>query len=147
MLLSEPYLSLCRHHAHQDVLIFNPQDGALSLRRIRLSKQTRERVPSTFGPVPLPGGTSVSLPGMSTLSRLGTSAPADSSHAPSGLSRMMARSTEIVASENVVATWILRRSKEWKEIRRALRAPPAKARLTRVAKPECVSLYCSCVVC
>lgn len=132
-----------RHNHYQDALLFDPRDGTLSLRRITLSKQTRERVPSTFGAVPLPGGTSISLPGVSTLSnRLGSSAPSGTTQPPSALTKMMARSTELVANESVVATWTLRRSKDWKDIRRSLHSPQSRKRPARVAKPEYVLVFC-----
>lgn len=93
------------------------------MRRILLAKQTRDRLSS-------------GLPVVHTLGRLGTSAPTETAHMPSGLSRMMARSSEVVATENIVATWMLRRSKDWKEIRRSLRAPQSRKRPNRIAKPE-----------
>ncbi|EKM58747.1 uncharacterized protein PHACADRAFT_248804 [Phanerochaete carnosa HHB-10118-sp] len=130
--------SLSSQHPHyQDTLLFDPRDGMLSLRRISLLKQTRERTTSTFGTVPLPGGTSISLPGVSTLS--GAQAPAGTARTPSALTKMMARSTELVANENVVATWMLRRSKDWREIRRSLRTPQSWRRLAHVAKPDWIA--------
>ncbi|GJE97284.1 hypothetical protein PsYK624_135000 [Phanerochaete sordida] len=129
--------SLSPSHAHhQDTLLFDPRDGTLSLRRIALSKQTRERVPSTFGSVPLPGGTSISLPGASTLTAQVSSG---GGRAPSALTKMMTRSTELVATENVIATWTLRRAKDWKEIRRTMRPPQPRRRHARVAKPDWLS--------
>ena len=131
----QPLLTfLGSHHSHQDALLFNPLDGSLSLRRITLSRQARDRLASGLSAVPLPRGTSISLPGVNTFGRLGTSAPAEST--PSGLSRMMARSSEVVATESTVATWMLRRAKDWKEIRRSLRAPQSRKRSNRIAKPE-----------
>lgn len=123
------------NHSYQDVLLFNPREGSLSLRRVILSKQARDRLSSGLSAVPLPGGTSISLPGVNTFGRLGTSAPAEGSHVPSGLSRMMARSSEVGATESIVATWMLKRAKDWKELKRPLR-PPSRKRLNRAAKPE-----------
>lgn len=117
---------IARNHSYQDTLLFNPREGSLSLRRILLAKQTRDRLSSGLNAVPV----------VNTLGRLGTSAPTETTHMPSGLSRMMARSSEVVGTENVAATWMLRRSKDWKEIRRALRAPQSRKRPNRVAKPE-----------
>jgi hypothetical protein len=83
------------------------------------------------------------MPGVSTLSRLGSSAPADT-RVPSALSRMMARSTEVVANESIVATWVLKRGKEWKEVRRVMQTSvQPRKRFARVAKPEYVILSIS----
>lgn len=44
------------NHSYQDVLLFNPREGSLSLRRVILSKQARDRLSSGLSAVPLPGG-------------------------------------------------------------------------------------------
>lgn len=126
--------SLSSTHSHfQDTLLFDPRDGTLSLRRIVLARQTRERVPSTFGPVSLPGSTSISLPGTGTLS---TQTTTGSPRAPSALTKMMARSTELVATEHVVATWVLQRAKDWKVVRRPVRTAQPRRRPSRIAKAD-----------
>ncbi|KAL1686523.1 hypothetical protein GGG16DRAFT_64098 [Schizophyllum commune] len=103
---------------HQDVLVFDPADGTLSLRRI-----TTELRPRDAGGMAVSiAGTSISL---STLGALGRSPSvgAGKSGAP-GISPASSASggrdeTPMVlsATEDVVATWRVRRDPEWAEVR------------------------------
>ncbi|EMD31859.1 hypothetical protein CERSUDRAFT_119431 [Gelatoporia subvermispora B] len=91
---------------YQDMLIFDPVDSTLSLRRIFVEKHTAE----------------VSVPLSSSMpSSFGTSKQTNSSpRRPSGLTQMMEKSTEITGRETIVATWQLGRSQGWPEVHRVL---------------------------
>ncbi|KAI0666055.1 hypothetical protein C8Q78DRAFT_1060998 [Trametes maxima] len=123
---------------YKDLLVFDPTDGTLTLRRIFVERPPNDQavVP---GSIPVAGGMSISLPGMSTLSRsMGASPP--SPRVVSGLTQMMERSTDIVGKESVVGTWSLARGRDWPEVRQPLR--PARAgveRAGRVARSDWLS--------
>ena len=126
----------------KDLLVFDPNDGTLSLHRIFVDRAPTDQavVP---GSIPVVGGTSISLPGMSTLSRhMGTSPPAGSSASPraaSGLTQMMERSTDIVGRGSVVGTWSLARGRDWPEVKQSLgQGRPSSGRIGRTAKAEYV---------
>ncbi|KAF8172576.1 hypothetical protein K438DRAFT_178568 [Mycena galopus ATCC 62051] len=95
----------------QDVLVFDPADGVLSLRRITLSALDAPH-----------NGISVSLP--AAVGRLSMSASPPASYVRGG-AVAAARGggevppTELGGREAVVATWSLRRKRGWAEIRRA----------------------------
>lgn len=72
--------------------------------------------------VPVVGGASISLPGMSTLNRIGTS-PHNYHNSPaktSVLTQMIEKPTELIARENQVGTWQLGRGQDWPEVRNVL---------------------------
>lgn len=102
---------------YQDILIFDPADGILSLRRFTIELRTHDRGLSI--PTPLPGlsPTSISLPGMSP-SRLSASSP--SGPGKSGLTRMMESPPELIGRDNVIATWSLQRHRDWGDIQQVL---------------------------
>lgn len=122
--------------SHEDMLIFDPHDGKLSLRRITLSKRSKDDLSATIRGVAVPSA-SISLPGVSTLSRIaGSSANLVTPiRQPSALSRMMERS-ELVARDHVVATWLLKRSVDWKEMRRTFRSPTISRAVSTVRSPS-----------
>jgi hypothetical protein len=101
-----------RARNHQDVLLFDPADGTLSLRRITLER----RAARESGTLAIPLATSISLPSTGTLARMTNSSPTK----PSGLTQMMDRPAELVAREAVVATWKLKRGQGWKEVKHKL---------------------------
>ena len=103
--------------------MFDPTDGSLSLRRFTLEMRPREQPLSFRAPVP---GTSASLPGAGLPARLSGASPPKTAGQPSGLSRMMDTHTELVAKDSVVASWSLKRSMDWREIR-AILTPPSPA--------------------
>ncbi|KAI0333347.1 hypothetical protein GY45DRAFT_1344085 [Cubamyces sp. BRFM 1775] len=103
---------------YKDLLVFDPTDGTLTLRRIFV-----------VGSIPVPGGMSISLPGMSTLSRsMGASPPSANSglgvspRKVSGLTQMMERGTDITGRESVVGTWSLARGRDWPEVKPVVKA-------------------------
>ncbi|KAJ7256566.1 hypothetical protein C8J57DRAFT_1136067, partial [Mycena rebaudengoi] len=100
----------------QDVLVFDPADGVLSLRRVTLALEPASHAAGLPISVSLPAG------------RLGVSmsvspptygSPA-SSYAAGGGAGEPAAGMELGAREAVVATWSLRRRRGWAEIRRAV---------------------------
>ncbi|TFK84177.1 hypothetical protein K466DRAFT_527701 [Polyporus arcularius HHB13444] len=128
---------------YKDMLVFDPNDGTLTLHRIYAERPP----PDQIGSIPVAGGMSISLPGMSTLaSRMSTSAspPAGTSMRTggSGLTQMMERGTEMVGRENVVGTWSLARGRDWPEVKQSLRSGGGRAgvgRAGRIAKADWLS--------
>lgn len=98
---------------YQDILVFDPTDGSLALRRLVLELRNLDHVLSLPSVI---HGTSASLPGTSPAGRLSTS-PSSSGGRPSGLSRMMEAPTEVIAKEAIVASWNVKRKHDWGEIR------------------------------
>ncbi|KAJ7637387.1 hypothetical protein DFH06DRAFT_655538 [Mycena polygramma] len=112
----------------QDVLVFDPADGVLSLRRITLTFEAPHTAVAGMQ-IPL----SVSLPAAKAAGRMGMSMSAS----PPGYAGSYARGAatggggaggagagdgavgELGGKESVVATWSLRRRRGWAEIRRA----------------------------
>ena len=119
--------------SHQDILLFDSRDGTLSLNRVSLSLRRRGDLSSTIRTGSI-ANASISLPGVSTMSRLAGSLPTPTRQ-PSALTRMMERS-ELVGDSAVIATWSLRRTAEWQEIRQPFRPRPAARPSSRRAKAE-----------
>ncbi|KAA1478047.1 hypothetical protein DENSPDRAFT_632230 [Dentipellis sp. KUC8613] len=109
---------------YQDVLMFDPADGTLSLRRFVIDVQSTERSLSVPGSVPGLGGTSISLPSRPSFGKTSVSPPAGGS----GISKMLDKPAELTARETEVATWGLKRRRDWGEIKRSLTDVPAHAR-------------------
>lgn len=84
---------------YQDILLFDPADGVLSLRRLTLEKRV-VRDQTVVQAV-----ASISLPGMGAAGKLSSSP----SHRMASASQTADPQTELVARENVQATWTLRR--------------------------------------
>ena len=127
--------------------MFDPTDGTLTLRRIFVERSASASGDGqAVGSIPIPGGMSISLPGMSTLSRsMGASPPSTNSglgvspRKVSALTQMMERGTDIVGKESVVGTWTLARGRDWPEVKQVMK--PAKLGdepSGRVAKSEYV---------
>ncbi|TFY56225.1 hypothetical protein EVG20_g9014 [Dentipellis fragilis] len=113
---------------YQDVLVFDPADGTLSLRRFVIDVQSTEHSLSVPGSVPGLGGTSISLPSRPSFGRMSVSPPAGGS----GISKMLEKPAELTARDTEVATWGLKRRRDWGEIKRSLidvtaHAKPVKA--------------------
>jgi hypothetical protein len=111
---------------YQDLILFEPVDGLLSLRRATLERKRNDSTLSlsVSQHVPVIGGSSMSLPSMGPLSRLGSSPPSAQGSSPqsgSALSQLIRPSGEVFAREDTVATWHLRRAKDWKEIHQVVR--------------------------
>ncbi|KAK7038575.1 hypothetical protein R3P38DRAFT_2615759 [Favolaschia claudopus] len=110
-----------RARGAQDVLVFDPSDGVLSLRRVAVGVEA----PHANVEVPL-GPISVSLPA-AAVSRLSMSASPPSyaqqqqrgGGAAGGGVGVDSMAGELVGKESVVATWKLGRRSGWPEIRRA----------------------------
>ena len=113
----------------QDVLLFDPADGVLSLRRLSLDKHfVREHslgMAAAAASVQALGVTSVSLPGMGGAGRLAgsPSRSGSSGHRSSTLDPPVA---ELVAQESTVATWDLQRQTNWVEIKQSIMSPDNK---------------------
>lgn len=88
--------------------------------------------------VPVVGGTSISLPGMSTLNRLSTS-PQSSHNSPgktSVLTQMIEKPIDLIARESRIGTWQLGRGQDWPDVRRVLRQPPQARVLDRTSRSK-----------
>ncbi|TFK32507.1 hypothetical protein BDQ12DRAFT_692387 [Crucibulum laeve] len=124
---SPPLSSRQRHIPtnFQDVLVFDPVDGVLSLRRFVLDQRPKEQGITASVSSAL-GATSISLPGMGGTGRLSSSPSTTggntkiSSTKASRLSEMLTSTMELTASENIIATWNVQRQRDWGEIKRAL---------------------------
>ncbi|KAF5309146.1 hypothetical protein D9619_012845 [Psilocybe cf. subviscida] len=100
---------------YQDVLVFDPADGVLSLRRLTLEKRA-VRDQSVVHAV-----TSISLPGMGGAGRL-SSSPSNRTAFAGGPAEPQ---LELVARENVQATWTLRRGRAGPEVKISVEAHQA----------------------
>lgn len=103
----------------QDVLLFDPSDGVLSLRRVMLEQRPRDTGAFSYTLANLP--TSMSLPGTGAAGRLSTS-PHNrigvASAKTSGLTQMMLEAaSELHGRDTMVATWQLRRHRDWSEVK------------------------------
>ncbi|KIM42507.1 hypothetical protein M413DRAFT_444245 [Hebeloma cylindrosporum] len=110
---------------YQDLLLFDPVDGVLSLRRLIIDKHpVKESIGSgVAASVQAFGVTSISFPGMGGGDRISLSP------STSGASRGGSRTShspqvggdpqmELFAKEGMVATWDLRRKRDWAEFKR-----------------------------
>lgn len=107
----------------QDLLLFDPSDGVLSLRRVMLEQRPRDTGAFSYTLANLP--TSISLPGTSTAGRLSTS-PHNrvgvASAKTSGLTQMMLETaSELHGRDTMIATWQLRRHRDWSEVKHVQR--------------------------
>ncbi|KAF5344506.1 hypothetical protein D9756_011356 [Leucocoprinus leucothites] len=119
----------------QDILVFDPADGVLSLRRITIDQRVKDQLGGlAAAAVGVGGVVSRSLPGTvgSPMTRISAS--------PGSVSRTSSTSTstaagdvrgasgahaqevvmELVGRGDVMATWNLQRKRDWKEIRKAI---------------------------
>ena len=105
---------------YQDILIFDPSDGSLSLRRMTISTRIAE-TSSFLSSLPIPTGTSISLPGMGFMGRTSSASPptpvALSSATPAGMEHLQ---TELVAKDATIATWNLTRDSKSTDVRERL---------------------------
>lgn len=128
----------------QDLLVFDPNDGILSLRRITTDIRAKDHgggglsVAASVSMSALGvGATSVSLPGLGGAGKLGSlsslsSSPSSVAYSVSAASSSHASSSrqannidldatrELVGRESVVATWNLQRTRDWEEIRQPI---------------------------
>ena len=109
--------------------MFDPLDGMLSLRRLTPSRRTQES--TSFSAQSPRVNASISLPGVNTINRF-----AGADKQPSALTRLMGVSSRLVCQEAHVATWILRRNTDWKEIKQPIVVQVNPRVLERLAKSE-----------
>lgn len=114
------------------MLVFDSLDATLSLRRVFVERATEDSASGL-----LPGATSMSLPGPSSLARLGMSP--SSNVAKSGLSQMMEGSSHLAARESRVGSWNLRRAVDWREIRQVVFQKPGAYRRDRPQRADWLS--------
>ncbi|KAF8801837.1 hypothetical protein BYT27DRAFT_7114060, partial [Phlegmacium glaucopus] len=114
----------------QDVLLFDPADGVLSLRRLSLDQHlVREQglgMAAAAASVQALGVTSISLPGMGGAGKLAVS---PSRSGGSGNKQSLVADSpvvELVAKESTVATWHLQRRTDWVEIKQPIVSPNVK---------------------
>lgn len=104
--------------------MFDPADGSLSLRRCEISLRSYEQNLSVPSAVPGIGGTSISLPSRPSFGRVSAPSPAaatSSRNKSSGVAQAQDKPTEMVAHESEVATWNLRRGRDWPVVKAPVR--------------------------
>lgn len=114
-----------RRSNFQDILVFNPADGSLSLRRCLIGAHTTEQTLAVPASVPGIGGTSISLPSRPSLGRVSAALPAPgiaSRARASGAAPDQDKPTAIVGHESEVATWNLRRGRGWPVVKVSVRS-------------------------
>ncbi|KAH9853231.1 hypothetical protein C2E23DRAFT_884844 [Lenzites betulinus] len=128
---------------YKDLLVFDPVDGTLTLRRVFIDRPSAEPQHQAYshshGAVSIPGGMSISLPGMSTLGRSVGAAVSSSppARAVSGLTQMMTeRGAEVVGRESIVGTWNLVRGRNWPEVKQSVRFAQVGERRGKVARSD-----------
>ncbi|KAF8990198.1 hypothetical protein BDQ17DRAFT_1433964 [Cyathus striatus] len=104
---------LSRRSGCQDVLVFDPVPGKLSLYRVTVTERTRDQGLSLSGPLSSLGRPSISLPGVGGGGQLGVS-PSTSRAAPS--TPTAAALTELSCEAQVAAFWHVRRQRNWTEV-------------------------------
>ncbi|KAH9167567.1 hypothetical protein EDB89DRAFT_2074692 [Lactarius sanguifluus] len=119
--LSPPHR--CRRSNFQDILMFDPADGSLSLRRCEITLRPYEQNLSVPSAVPGIGGTSISLPSRPSFGRVSAPlpAPATTSRNKPTVAQAQDKPTEMVGYESEVATWNLRRGRDWPMVRAPVR--------------------------
>jgi hypothetical protein len=116
---------LKRAKNYQDLLVFDPVDGVLSLRRLAIDKhpEKEQGIGGVAASVHALGVTSISLPGMGGAGRLSSSpstrgtAGALSSGRSTSSAKVEEPPMELVGKETVEATWNLKRGRDWVEIK------------------------------
>lgn len=129
----------------QDLLLFDPSDGVLSLRRVMLEQRPRDTGAFSYTLANLP--TSMSLPGGSATGRVSTS-PHNrvgvASTKTSGLTQMMLETaSELHGRDTMIATWQLRRHRDWGEVKHVQRLnarSPGRMPIVKYALPSTKSL-------
>ena len=125
-ILSHQIPTKLQQQQFQDVLLFDPADGVLSLRRLSLDKHfVREQglgMAAAAASVQALGVTSISLPRMGGAGRLARS-PTRAGGSSGVVDPPVA---ELVAKESNVATWHLQRRTDWVEIKQRIFNPDIK---------------------
>ncbi|KAG5653843.1 hypothetical protein H0H81_010116 [Sphagnurus paluster] len=111
----------------QDILLFDPVDASLTLRRVLLEMRSKEQGvgAGVAGLVGALGGTSISLPGMGMMAIGGTAgSPGAAGRRSNSRSRaaqgQVEAQAELAARESTIMTWSLRK-RESGEVRKILR--------------------------
>ncbi|KAJ3772601.1 hypothetical protein FB446DRAFT_643226, partial [Lentinula raphanica] len=125
----------------QDVLVFDPLDGILSLRRIFVDvKPKLGDGPSILGTnLGSVGslGASRSLPATNAVGRLsGSASPGTSPVGTTGAFPTKAENGELTSRESTVASWHLRRGKDWPEKKEVLKTDPRRGLNTTTGQPN-----------
>lgn len=108
---------LTRGTNYQDILVFDPVDGVLALRRLTIDKQPVKEQGLGASMHAL-GVTSISLPGMGGAGRLSASPAGRASEAAAAAGvRAGEPAMELVVREGVEATWDLKRARDAVEIK------------------------------
>ncbi|KAI0059285.1 hypothetical protein BV25DRAFT_1961843 [Artomyces pyxidatus] len=124
----------------QDILLFDPMDGSVSLRRFIVELRPYETNLSVPSSVPGLGGTSISLPTRPSFGRPSASPPkATAAQRASGLSQMLVKPAELVGRESEVATWNLRRGNDWPMVTRTIAEVPPETCDASVGKTTWLS--------
>ena len=100
--------------------MFDPADGSLSLRRCEISLRSYEQNLSVPSAVPGIGGTSISLPSRPSFGRVNAPLPAPTTSSRDksfGVAQAQDKPTEMVGRESEVATWNLRRGRDWPAVK------------------------------
>ncbi|KAI9453818.1 hypothetical protein F5148DRAFT_456920 [Russula earlei] len=138
--LSPPHKG--RRADFQDILIFDPVDGSLSLRRCAVGLRPIEQTLSVPSSIPGIGGTSISLPSRPSLSRGSAPLPAPTialQARSSGAVPGDDKPTAIVGHEYEVATWNLRRGRGWPVVKGSLRPEGHVELLSSTSAPNWLS--------
>ncbi|PCH41803.1 hypothetical protein WOLCODRAFT_132119 [Wolfiporia cocos MD-104 SS10] len=108
---------------YQDILVFDPYDATLSLRRLFVEQRTNDHLSGASGSFAGIATTSISLPGIGPLGRLNASPtkPSEGQRRGSGFSQMLHVPDGLIARETRVGSWHLRRGRDWPEVRQPMR--------------------------
>lgn len=103
---------------YQHILLFDPEEGVLSLHRLTLEKTlSRDQIiGGVAASIQALGVTSMSFPGTSNLGRLSTSPSAK----PVATAKTPEPLMELAAKVSQVATYNLKRGKDWDEVTKTL---------------------------
>ncbi|KAK2465840.1 hypothetical protein APHAL10511_001481 [Amanita phalloides] len=114
---------------YQDLLVFDPNDGMLSLRRITTDLRAKDQGLSVAASVSMSalGATSASLPGLGGAGKLSTS-PASITYSISAASNASSKQSntdmntthDLIGKDAIMATWNLQRRRGWEEIRQPI---------------------------
>ena len=113
---------------HQHILLFDPEDGVLSLHRLTLEKSLPGApiIGGVAASIQALGVTSMSFPGSSNLGRLSTSPSAK----PVATAKTPESAMELSAKLDQVATYNLKRGRDWEEVTKPFEtAGPKKQRI------------------
>ena len=133
---------LTRGTNYQDILVFDPVDGHLTLRRLTIDKQPVKEQGLGASMHAL-GVTSISLPGMGSAGRLSSSPVARMSETASAAAGVRAgeQAMELAVREGLEATWDLKRARDAGEIKTPV-MPRGREGPKGIPAAEYVVLFC-----